>query len=162
MMDEASLDPHVLAVAIAPRLWRFTERRGLTDWEDLAQTALVRLLERRGTFADERHAYNWCCTVALNLARDYQRDRAWRFTPLDEAIGTTSDDPAPLIDARLDASARITRLASDLATAPAHYRDAVFGPALAEMTLADYSRAHGVHRKTLAGWRRLALLNLAA
>lgn len=162
MMDTVSLDPQLLAVAIAPRLWRFTERRGLLDAEDLAQTALVRLLERRGAFESEQRAYNWCCTVALNLARDYQRDRAWRFTPLDEAIGKTSDDPTPMIDARLDASARITRLAHDLATAPAHYRDAVFGPALAEMTLADYSRARGIHPKTLTGWRRLALLPFAA
>jgi RNA polymerase sigma-70 factor (ECF subfamily) len=147
-----------LREAILRGLRGAASHRALADdafLEDVAQDALVRILERLPQFEGRSRFLTWAMSIAIRVAMSERRRRRWKDVSLDEAIAgaglppgrAIDDDPGPAArserDAILDAMHRVIR---DGLT---EKQRAALLAALRGMPLDEIARQLGINRNAL-------------
>lgn len=97
------------------RLRAFLGRQGGTDdVDDLAQETWLHVVRAAATFDPRRRFSTWLFQIAINCRRDAFRRRRDVPLPPERVAGALGGaDPAPALDARLDASRLLAALPDD-------------------------------------------------
>lgn len=75
--------------------------------EDVVQEALLKILDKLGTFRGESKFTTWAQTVAVRLAFSQLRRRHWQDVSLDQMLEDTHFDPADKVDPATQAQQKV-------------------------------------------------------
>lgn len=79
--------------------------------EDVAQDAVLRILDRLDQFQGRSRFTTWSTTIAIRLAMTELRRRRWRDVSLDAVIADSNFDPTATIDDSTSPSGQLDRAA---------------------------------------------------
>lgn len=85
----------------------YTYMKNMSDAEDLAQDAFIKLMEKRPSFENSEHEKAWLIRVTINLCKNRLRT-AWhkRTVPLDDSTYSFSEDESQVMGTVMELPAK--------------------------------------------------------
>jgi RNA polymerase sigma-70 factor, ECF subfamily len=147
--------------SVADTWWPVLFRYALSSLRDpdaaatVAQDCLMRAWQSRHSFRGEASLRTWLMQIAVNLVRDYGRNRRWQFwkhlrnapAGIEAAVGLAAHDLSP--ETRAAIQQRVAAVWTATATLPERQRTVFLLRFVEEMDLMEIAAATGIAEGTV-------------